>query len=197
MSDRSIIFSPPMVKALIEGKKTQTRRLATNTNIRRVAVGDRLWVRENFRLEIGFDGMAPNVLLSTTFKQMPVWHEADFGAPDPKRSKSAWGHPWGRLRPSIHMPRWASRITLLVTDVRLQRLADISESDARAEGVLKRGAPGLAERQTSRAAFMDLWDALNRAPETAARANPEVIALTFSVSERNIDQEQIRRRGAA
>lgn len=210
MTDRGVIFSAPMVKALIAGRKTATRRLSTNANAAAVREGDFLWVRENFRLEIGFDGMAPNTLLATTFRQMPVWHEADCGAPDPVRSKSLWGHPWGRLRPSIHMPRWASRLTLAVSAVRTHHLFDLTEEDARREGVEKiwaggdngqrsgwRGAPGLALRETAREAFADLWSALNKNPGRNWSANPEVIAIEFSVSERNIDGGDIKARGAA
>lgn len=111
-----------------------------------------------------------------------------------------------RWRPSIHMPRWASRITLIVTDVRVQRLQDISEADAVAEGVEMESAdppfyyvPGIwphsitavgieepGGRHAARS-FAKFWDSLNakRAPWDS---NPWVVALTFTVHHGNIDQ---------
>lgn len=200
---RGIIFSAAMVKALIAGRKTETRRLATNRNVGRVEPGDLLWVREAFRLEIGFDGIAPNVLLATSFTEMPVWYEADCGAPDPKMSKSQWGHPWGRLRPSIHMPKWASRLSLDVVEVRREKLQAISEASAQAEGleriaggggaVLWRGARDLQGRVSARAAFADLWDSLNSFAGARWADNPDIITIKFSVSERNIVEIEKRR----
>lgn len=85
-------------------------------------IGDRLWVREAWRAGIGYDGakiadMNPGVTR--------IWYDAD-GQSDGAGSKG---------RPSIHMPRWASRIMLTVTSVRVERLQDISDADAIAEGV--------------------------------------------------------------
>lgn len=139
----------------------------------RFAPGDRLWVREAFsydRLDVDRDGI------------LPPWYWAD-GNPD--------AGDWTRPKPSIHMPRWASRLTLIVTDVRVQRLQDISEDDARAEGIehdqdrsrgnviawrdyLDRGG----KCGTAIASFRSLWDSLNaeRAPWAG---NPWVVAVTF------------------
>ena len=95
-----------------------------------------------------------------------------------------------RWRPSIHMPRWASRLTLTVTDVRVQRLQEISEEDARAEGAYpceggwSYGGSPLAGT-TARGAFYCLWNSLH-GPD-AWSANPWVCALTFTVDRRNID----------
>ena len=136
-------------------------------------LGDRLWVREAFsydRLDVDRDGI------------LPPWYWAD-GNPD--------AGDWTRPKPSIHMPRWASRLTLIVTDVRVQRLQDISEDDARAEGIehdqdrsrgnviawrdyLDRGG----KCGTAIASFRSLWDSLNaeRAPWAG---NPWVVAVTF------------------
>jgi hypothetical protein len=88
--------------------------------------------------------------------------------------------------PSIHMPRWASRITLTVTDVRVQRLQDISRGDAMDEGC---PLPNMADGPDPRDWFADLWDSLNakRAPWDS---NPWVAAYTFTVEQRNIDQQE-------
>lgn len=204
MTARGIIFSAAMAKALVAGRKTATRRLASNINAARVSQGDLLWVRENFRLEIGFDGMAPNTLLATSFTQMPVWHEADCGAPDPKYTKSPWGHPWGRLRPSIHMPLWASRLTLEVSAIRRERLDSIDDAGAFAEGIESltdingavcwRGAPALKWRGTPVDAYRDLWDHLNKDPAASFAAGPEVIVIEFLVVVKNVLDVLGRRR---
>lgn len=100
-----------------------------------------------------------------------------------------------RIRPSIHMPRWASRLTLTVTDVRVERLQDISEADAIAEGCPVSTMPGTIghplcpvgfnEMGTPIYWFRELWNSIN-GPD-AWDANPWVVALTFDVARRNID----------
>lgn len=112
-------------------------------------------------------------------------------------------------RPSTHMPRWASRLTLTVTDVRVQRLQDISDADAIAEGVTRctwaedMAGDGRTEwhvpectpgeypgctnsHPTPRGPFMELWDQINGTG--AWQANPWVCATTFEVHRCNIDQ---------
>lgn len=216
MTDRPIIFSGPMVRALLEGRKTQTRRVlnpqpdagqffgrmtyveAQNLLICRNATGmrqdiripyapgDRLYVREAFsydRLDVDRDGT------------LPPWYWAD-GNPD-------WGD-WTRPKPSIHMPRWASRLTLTVTEVRVQLLQEISEADAVAEGVepLHTGffpygittfmTTFIGDREvpaqccrTARKSYEMLWNSLH-GPD-AWDANPWVGAVSFSVQKENID----------
>ena len=183
-----IIFSAPMVRALLEGRKTQTRRLAwrpapviaivteghPTQEVRnpspwqRVQPGDRLWVRETFA--------APAL--------MPTQYRAD-----PPIRCGHWDGERGPWKPAIHMPRWASRLTLTVTAVRVQRLQEISEDDAQAEGIVSRVAPNghvtwhipdLICGQSPRRAFRLLWDALHG--PTAWEANPEVVALSFTVA---------------
>lgn len=112
-----------------------------------------------------------------------------------------------RWRPSIHMPRWASRLTLTVTDVRVQRLQEISDEDAWAEGC-KQGDPwdsgdgyfpaeepspdgkGIIGWDCARDWYADLWDHLHG--PSAWAANPWVVALTFTVQHGNIDQLAVR-----
>lgn len=144
MKERPIIFSAPMVRAILDGQKTQTRRIIKPQPEYRHGVlftlgsstgyspdlmagacpygrtGDRLWVREAFAYVIYGDGMRF------------IEYRADRSLSD----FDGYDHPvGGRWRPSIHMPRWASRITLEITDVRVERLQDISGMDAKREGV--------------------------------------------------------------
>ncbi|WP_296222694.1 hypothetical protein [uncultured Sphingomonas sp.] len=204
MTDRHILFSGPMVRALLDGSKTQTRRVlkpqppseARYSGIHyasdepaswffnspqgprkireRYEPGDRLWVREAWKCEERFHAVAPRDLKPG----VPVYYSAD---PDPRDSNPGCA---GRQRAGMHMPRWASRLTLIVTDVRVQRLQEISEVDAIREGVT------LIEEsiEDPRMAFMWLWDSLNASRGFGWDANPWVCALTFTVQPQNIDQ---------
>ncbi len=226
MTDRPIIFSAPMVRALLDGRKTQTRRVLGNSGPGRgrsnifsaqigwsdsyvldpgnanwrerdtpYAPGDRLWVREAwarvpmtaYRASEGVDQ-----------RQSPFDYEAAIYRAGFDRSQG--GIHW---RSPIHMPRWASRLTLLVTDVRVQRLQEISEADARAEGIepLKSGRgyydPTVSHDQSrsivrfgqyyslATHAFSALWDSIH-GPD-AWDANPWVAAISFTVHRCNID----------
>jgi hypothetical protein len=203
-----------MVRALLAGTKTQTRRLFKGIeqmengsfhifggmvgvseedvpkhapDYVRIQVDDRLWVREAWRC----NGWATDV--ATIFyaasegdgytamcEQYPVADKR------PLRVKAGW-------RPSIHMPRWASRITLDVTDVRVQRLQDISEDDAAAEGwpaPEERAKTGVAEIRDAYPIgwYAALWNSINQKPFHQWSANPWVVAYTFTVQRGNIDQ---------
>ena len=151
MKYRPILFSTPMVRALLAGTKTQTRRIvkpqplwvadpsvpfrtpdADPKGIIRCPYGqpgDRLWVRETWRAHKAFDIAAPNELP----KIDGLHYEAD-------EKPRFWDY--GKLRPSIHMPRWVSRITLEITGVRCERLHEISEADAINEGIEVCGVGG-------------------------------------------------------
>jgi hypothetical protein len=258
MADRPIIFSAPMVRALLDGRKTQTRRLLRSpmpaapaidaihsSNIGRTlhpapyfdaycgerkttqnprgmsdhwcwwtrddrqclptirvgyVPGDRLWVRESAWIFGRWvrDGFGRHGRDRWRFRTNPARHviyddetagrenELRSGRGDRDRPGDAF---W--LRPSIHMERWASRLTLTVTDVRVQQLLDMSEDDAIAEGIAQNHPGGWwsgADYQaapTARAAFALLWNRLHG--EDAWDANPHIVALTFSVERRNID----------
>lgn len=170
-TDRGIIFSAPMVLALLAGQKTQTRRLATSP-LRRAQIGDRLYVRETAQ-EVG-DGYL-------------IIYRADYPACVPAHFENVptleeIRDPW---RPSIHMPRRWSRLTLTVTDVRRQRLDQITRGDAMEEGC---PFPNMAAGPDPRDWFRDLWDSLHdRDGERWADA-PEIVALTFTVAHGNIDR---------
>lgn len=190
MTDRPIIFSGPMVRALIEGRKTQTRRLAWQSDPdpqaddwptiwQRVKPGDRLWVRETWDDPAG--------------ERRPIYR-ADL-SPEQQdesdrinricRGLKGIASPW---RPSIHMPRWASRLTLVVTSTRIERLQDISDEDAEAEGCQGYWSHLDNRFILARENFGDLWDSLHGAtPNANWDANPEVVALSFTAHLSNID----------
>jgi len=125
--------------------------------------GDRLWVRETWRTDATLDGRAPS-----DFAGWPVKYEADGAV---LGHGAHFGNTDGKTRVSIHMPRWASRILLEITGVRVERLHDISDADIEAEGI---DMVALAEAQerydviakdgnasgrpTLRSAWRDLWE---------------------------------------
>ena len=196
MTEKPILFSGPMVRAILSGSKTQTRRVlkpqprcasvwqekATGrwlSNDRhggdeyipvRWAPGDSLWVREVFS--------GPHECADTPpgeWRNVAIWYWAD-GNPEE-------GH-WTKPKPSIHMPRWASRITLAVTGVRVERLQSISEADALAEGMrapyLGDGDPPYEEIPSMIGPvqqFRNLWNTING--PGAWDANPYVCMIEF------------------
>lgn len=153
MSERGMIFNAEMVRAILEGRKTQTRRpvkfplidknmgceLAGNELAGELAAhnywnspygkpGDRIWVRETFRVHCRATDVATLVYRASVRNS---WTEQTHRVPVAVCNTPATPEKW---TPSIHMPRWASRITLEITDVRVERLNDIRECDAKAEG---------------------------------------------------------------
>lgn len=189
MKERPILFSGPMVRAILEGKKTQTRRVVKPQPDQQHALalpplpascpygkpGDRLWVRERISWE-----HAGGNWLGVTYAADGHYEEfleppVDWNTDDPPKT-----------RPSIHMPRWASRLTLEITEVRVQRLQDISEEDAIAEGMpnfIGRTVNGIAvvrQSPTPREEFATLWDSINgKRPGCSWSDNPCVWAITF------------------
>jgi hypothetical protein len=207
MADRPILFSAPMVRALLDGSKMQTRRffkgIEKNDNglwhIRNaggglisvaeadvgreavdylpIHVGDRLWVRETWSGHHMFSQTPPAQRVSFdtpdgSFHREDVWFWAD-GDPE-------FGD-WERPRPGIHMPRWASRLTLSVTEARVERLQDISRGDAMEEGC---PFANMAAGPNPRDWYFDLWNQING--PGAWEANPWVAAYTFTVIHKNI-----------
>jgi hypothetical protein len=171
MKERPILFSGPMVREILAGRKTQTRRIvkgefsqweegwslngADPRTLREDwcpygQPGDLLWVRETWADVNSENGPS---LLYRADGDMRCWEDfstvfdKDYGAGPsfsyetyPGEYVMWWGDLWAgepdhHWRPSTHMPRWASRLTLEITDVRVQRLRDISEEDAESEGV--------------------------------------------------------------
>lgn len=236
MKERPILFSAPMVKALLAGTKTQTRRIVGLDTLKRSdtpgydwtwrgqapirsiaqqrrhpggcwqdvpdgallrlcpygAPGNQLWVRETWcqaswdavgeQDPEGDDGRPRGPLNEARdLRPFAYYRATDVDIVDANdEDKSPWKSP-------IFMPRWASRITLAITEVRVQRLHDITEEDARAEGVERDTAPCDHTRlsceeigclgPTHKATFCQLWCDINGADSWAA--NPWVWALTF------------------
>lgn len=184
MKERPILFSAPMVRAILDGRKTMTRRVVKPHGavdmVRFISAdnqptgefgwcpypslitkhircpygqpGDRLWVRETWKTHSIFDHLAPRDVPPSK-----VFYAAGPQAYSPSGS---------RWRSSIHMPRWASRITLEVTGVRVERLQDITEADAIAEGVDPANEPSELRWQhyvPHAVAFRRLWESINGA----------------------------------
>lgn len=122
--------------------------------------GDGLWVRENFRLDRRCDYIPPSCALVDT----RVWFEADGEKPD-------WA---GRLRPSIHIPRWISRLDLEISDIQLERLHLITEDDAKREGMKPGRGEGVFDHLAS---FVHLWDEIN--PKAPFERNNWVWVINF------------------
>lgn len=189
---RGILFSAPMVTAILAGRKTQTRRVikpqpvggfagvcadgtafgatcSPQENVRMDrcpygVAGDRLWVRETWMQPLP--------------EEKTIWYRADADATAEAFTQGCW-------RPSIFMPRWASRITLEVVAVRVERLNDISEADARAEGVAEIATREMQSDSTirplvisARSVFQSLWSDINGAGSWSA--NPWVWVIEFS-----------------
>lgn len=168
-----IIFSGPMVRALLAGSKFQTRRIQTPT-WKKVQPGDLLYVRENFWQEERWCEDCGG----------PVWTPADRAPLFYAATSDGDTPPDYRQRPSIHMPRWASRLTLEVTRVREEKLAAVEWRDARDEGL------GPFENRFEHIwQFRQLWNELHgKKPGEAWEDNPTVIALTFKVHTANVDE---------
>jgi len=137
-------------------------------------IGDRLWVRETWRGVIGIN--SPHEPLKTGIARYTPDQEYCLRV-EYRATQGVDAEPW---RPSIHMPRWASRITLEITAVRVERLQDISEKDARAEGVCgeaEAAESGLRWHDKPLRAFRFLWQSI-KGPESWDK-NPWVWVLEF------------------
>ncbi|WP_272656438.1 MULTISPECIES: hypothetical protein [unclassified Providencia] len=232
MKERGIIFNSEMVRAILDGRKTQTRRIVKHQrhpsqeiklcddgffhwsmigaekplsaiNYEYGRVGDRLWVRETYSL-LGNEDACPidwndNIVNDKTeaariYRASCAQKSGDYGLwsiPDdadwkPHTEEMKFEGSW---TPSIHMPRWASRITLEITDVRVERLNNISPRDVVAEGLIKLPATGRYVRfqgaqhfglayDSHKDAFADLWDEVSK-PDCNYESNPWVWVIEF------------------
>lgn len=174
MKETPIIFSTDMVKAILEGKKTQTRRVIkpqptlsisdeqykrNMALIKQEAIGGRLWVREAFC----------DVCWAND-KVQDVCYKQDILAEGHKCANLKW-------KPSIFMPRWASRITLEITGIRVEKVQEISLADIQAEGIYDDRATHNALLQVEK--FKNLWDSINKRSHPWS-SNPWVWKLCFS-----------------
>lgn len=176
MKARPILFQSDMVRAILDGRKTQTRRVVKpqpqgfdahkmDWGCPYGQPGDLLWVRET------------------------VWIESD-GTPVYRADGEfldGWTQRGLRWRPSIHMPRWASRLTLRVTGVRVQRLQEISCADAACEGMGFHGCMGIpGDKEWLRMHFQQLWEDINGVESWGA--NPWVWVIEFEPTRANVDE---------
>lgn len=193
MKERPILFSSEMVRAIMEGRKTQTRRvvkpqpLTSDGMIARAIPewyyprefakfcpygqpGDRLWVRETWATEYSYNGTNP----SSLSKGNQLWFKA---------TKESWDetciselYQRGNTRPSIFMPRWASRITLEIVSIRVERVQEITDDHAIQEGVDRTNSSIVGYPRTR---FQKLWDSLNAKRGYSWESNPWVWVIEF------------------
>ncbi len=195
MKARPIIFNGEMVRALLDGRKTQTRRvikpqpqLIMDAEYEGYSMvpsidgvnelhskqcpfgtpGDLLWVRESIRLTSVMENGEP-------ISDQPVWYLAD-------NEQSRYHHYYPYSRPAIHMPRWASRITLKITSVHAERMQDISFDDAVAEGI------NWLINEHPVETFSKLWDSIYADKGYGWDKNPWVWVIKFDVIKKNVDE---------
>lgn len=221
MKERGIIFNSEMVRAILDGRKTQTRRVVNNVipgnclwlkkptktrsgttthvldapkyNLCPIGkIGDRLWVRETFALLGNEDGVCvdwnDNLLKANAQQAARIYRasceqkDGDYGLwsiPDdadwkPHTDNHKYDGTW---TPSIHMPRWASRITLEITDVQVERLQAAGDDDFKAEGYpLERELTGGST--DAFCWFRHLWDSVSK-PDCNFESNPWVWVIEF------------------
>lgn len=224
MKSRPVLFSAPMVRALLEARKTQTRRIikpqpdyrlshigfecgsdraifaavhrhagpVTETSEERLVKcpygkpGDLLWVRESGKI----DQDSKRIFI---YSATPgVCHVKDLADNDDYHTAA---HAY-KSTPSIHMPRWASRLTLQLIDVRVERLQNITEEDAKAEGVWRCPVTGFfgsyqdsPAQDTAVLSYRDLWESINGSVSWVE--NPWAWVLEFKVHRCNVDAFQI------
>lgn len=207
MKEKPILLNAEMVRAVLDGRKTQTRRIMTPHHLKMIdaaasagechplesgrqhansqsyyrewcpfgAVGDRLWVREAIF-------PAPLELQSSPPRETK-WNIAYRGGAQLEKTAPATYNPtiynYERWTPSIHMPRWASRITLEITGVRVERLNSMTERDAIAEGCMggHNSIPGYHYSATPHEHFHHVWQSIYGADSW--QANPWVWVIEF------------------
>ncbi|EHO4367997.1 hypothetical protein KLD00_004569 [Escherichia coli] len=163
MKERGMIFNDEMVRAILGGNKTQTRRIVEEKFYGRAVAaellakhcpygqpGDRIWVRETYRVHGNATDVATLVYRASVRNS---WTEQTHRVPVEVCNKPV-SEKW---TPSIHMPRWASRILLEITDVRVERLHDMSEADAKAEGATPATYKITPPEAVYRVGFGDIW----------------------------------------
>ncbi|MEA3327796.1 MAG: hypothetical protein U9R53_10920, partial [Chloroflexota bacterium] len=198
MKERPILFNQSSIKAILEGRKTQTRRIikkqfihilpmripnewvtldTTNPNHGSIIkcrfgdIGDHLWVRETWRVNKDFDNLKPSLILVAMNND--VQGCIDYRAT--QRGESFWG----KWRPSIHMPRWASRISLEIIRIRVERAQNISLHDINAEGTPHTLDKGVRPFGTRREQFQRYWDSIYSKQGYGWDENPWVWIIEF------------------
>lgn len=182
MKERPIIFSTPMVRAILEGRKTQTRRLAVKTS------------RPDVVVPVDFDSDACLLEIENRHSGNRYWKPCEYGQPgerlwvretfcdatgalENRVLYRADGDVACRWSPSIHMPRRASRITLQITSIRVERLQDISPDDCIAEGAWLAENRELGRGHEAVDAFRTIWESIHGQGSWAA--NPWLWVIEF------------------
>jgi hypothetical protein len=232
MTDHPLLMKPDMVRAVLDGSKLQTRRVINPTpswldgawfwkspnydngagsnyfhttriegvmapwvKAMRYKVGDRIYLREAWKALATRDFVAP--------RDMPPTTQILYLADGEERAPDGWkAGKYGRHRQAMHMPRWASRATLFVEDVRIQQIQSITPKDCVDEGLQTESlhyaglvyqyrdeATGqLIESPNAQKVFRHLWDGINEPRGFGWVNNPWVVAVTFRAEETNIDE---------
>ena len=201
MTDHPISFAAPLLALVRAGIKTQVRRLAASS-LGTVAAGDRLWVQEPFA-PLVIDDAGRRVEATAQTATLALLKDATIrsrtGVALPGRQDFSDGSfVRAQWAPAVKMPRWASRLTLLVEEVRTERLQAMSRADAIAEG-MQRWPPGIGgawrlppphQRRlwlSPVAGQRLLWDATRGTPGERWADDPLVVVLRFRVAFHNID----------
>lgn len=211
MNEKPILFNRGMVRAILEGRKTQTRRVVKGEALRWLEqfnpefvadpdnslspygyTGDQLWVRETWSTSGSFDGIKPSELMSD-----PAFSKDDIRY----RAAVMRADPYYKWRPSIFMPRWASRISLTINNLRVERLNQITNDDAIAEGLHDVELISVTDPNDTRKLIMEpcsgfalqefeqLWESINGKRGYGWETNPWVWVIEFELtkSERLFD----------
>lgn len=190
--EHPILFSTEMIRAIFDGRKGMTRRVCIGARELSCAmdwpidscpygqVGDRLWVRETWAVMHPYDKLSPREIPDTAV----IWYK-DTDVDEP----TGCGDDMGKWRPSIFMPRWVSRIILEIVSIKVERLQDITEADAKNEGVSMDvwhggksedlSQPAHDVRACYRTAFANLWDSINAKRGYGWDSNPWCWVLKF------------------
>lgn len=192
-----MIFNAEMVRAILDGRKTQTRRImkvqpdTPEFGVRRIIessiskeIGMYFWSQEDARgiksrskqFSCPYGDVGDHIWVRETFSAVPD-HDEPTGCSALLYASDGNG-PYGKWTPSIHMPRWASRLTLEITGVRVERLRDLSEDDAKSEGITPPSG-GVLPGWEYRINFRDLWMSIYGADNW--EANPWVWVIEFKV----------------
>jgi hypothetical protein len=210
MKERPIIFNGEMVRAILDGRKTQTRRVVKGIALEWLTPnmftpeyvaspdnhlcpygipGDRLWVKETFTLESSLEvgPYDPPFHDGRPLKKYndeargEWWEQPHYRATDPiPELEIGTGDPGVKWKPSIHMPRWASRITLEIVKVRLSKIRETSPMDAISEGIERsEELESFNRAHVEIARFRNLWDSINAKRGFSWDANPWVWVIEF------------------
>jgi len=219
VNERPILFNGEMVRAILDGRKTQTRRVIKPQPKSKIVYngngdwifpgpkhikcpfgykGDELWVRETSYCDdftyndfnLARTGVVSKISDDSIIEQ---WKEAMYYKADGEPHFEEGGNcPW---KPSIHMPRWASRIQLKVKGIQVERVGHISEADAKAEGIWFDGdyfrsvahpIKGIEKSwPTAKMAFEKLWDSINEERGFGWDVNPYVWVVEFELKSVN------------